>query len=435
MRKILLNICVFVMACLAVAAQAGPATKPTGAQGSLKGTPAAASDVDTGEVLAPFPSKIRVGLKGEGIVVSWEDSKDVEGSYIIYRFTEEISDDTIASALKVGEVPSGTRSFLDKPPDSKPYFYCVLAKDNDGFVYQVIIPFKNATMTGISCILPASEAKKDEYAEITGLKAEVSSDSIVVSYSASAKNRSLILYRSTAPVTGTIGLTDATLVSIFVDSDGKFQDYPVPGVDYYYVLIDESNLRTGNIAIKKGANSTEQPARIPPGDFRIGLPRISPISRDVPLPYLVLSSTVSQGSSFSSRPMELPQTKTLSTETAKAVDQLTTLSGWKEAPIPPVYVFPEDTALAGSVGEEYTLRSIIADQFAKKNWAEAVDRFSKYLSIHRTAQTAARAQFYLGEAFAETGNLRDAVFAFLISENEYAPQTRAWIEYLLRKLQ
>jgi hypothetical protein len=244
----------------------------------------------------------------------------------------------------------------------------------------------------------------------------------------------LILYLSTSPVTALSGLTEATLVSIFPDRDGKFLDYPVPGVDYYYVLIDEMNLQTGTIPIVLDVNSTSRPVRIPSGLFRVGLPEISSVSRDIPLPYLVISTTVSQGSSLSRELIDLPNSVRLSAEAAKAADRIAILAGWREAPVPSVYIFPEDLVLAGSIGEEYTLRSIIADQFSKGKWAEAVDRFSKYLSIHRTPQSTARAQFYLGEALAKANRYKDAFFTFLLSQEYYAPNTTSWIDFLLRKL-
>jgi hypothetical protein len=100
-------------------------------------------------VFAPFISRVRVGLRGDTVVLTWEDAEEVAGSCVVYRSDEPVTKESFKYAVKVGSVPSGTGKFEDKPAQKGEYYYAVLVLDPAGKLYEVFIPFKNSTAVAI----------------------------------------------------------------------------------------------------------------------------------------------------------------------------------------------------------------------------------------------------------------------------------------------
>ena len=89
---------------------------------------------------------------------------------------------------------------------------------------------------------------------VSDMAARTKGDAIVITYKSAPKSR-LVLYRGGAPIVRAADLLDATLVAAFTDKDGSFADFPVPGVEYYYALLGEEDLKAGKIDISSGVNS------------------------------------------------------------------------------------------------------------------------------------------------------------------------------------
>ncbi len=396
-----------------------------GQAGSVVPEPEEASG---GDIFAPFPSRIRVAMKGLSVILSWEDSPDVDGDYAVYRHTKAIDSTTFPDARYLGAVPSGTMGYEDAPPDSREYYYLVLGRDKSGRVYEVFIPLMNATMSPVAAPVPDKPK-----AAVESISAARRNDSVVLSYVVSRPGERYVLYRHVEPILSVPKLLEATLVALFEDTSGGFVDYPVPGIPYFYALVEERSLSSGEIKLEAGVNATTEAVTIPAGVYRTGLPAMSEVSRDIPLPYLALSKSVGEDADPIAGAVNVPEPRKLSVETEKALKRALAGVAPAASTAPSLRVFSEDLSQATGA-EDYTLGIIVRDKFRKGLYDETADQLARYLSIQRGPNAEARAHFYRGQALAMTGKLRDAFFEFLLAEDRYYVESNEWVNYILSTL-
>jgi hypothetical protein len=436
-----------------------------GQSGDVTATSGLASAPES--VFAPFPSKLRAAVRGNEIVLTWIDSTDVRGSYIVYRSTKPINAENLESAVKLAVVDPGIQTYIDRPGDTTPYYYLVLALAEDGSPYPVFIPAKNATAVAIGIeqsalaaappappaapvatapvAVPATskeqktqpiQVKESAPARPTEpfadkLSASVKGEALILSYTAPAGAR-LVLYRGTSPIRGASDLLNATLVSAFANKDGSFADYPVPGVQYYYALLGEEDIKAGVVALFPGRNTLEEPVGLKAFGTYSGFTEVSPSSRTPPLPYLIPDSPAAIRGQTLPRD-EAPSERSIAPDTKKAIDILLANASAAQTTLPELSFHPEELSTP-SGGEDYTLAVIMKETLASQDWQGAVDQLRKYLSLNRGVKAAARAHFYLGQALTYTGTYRDAFFEFLLARELYPSDTKHWIEYVLAKL-
>jgi len=397
-------------------------------------------------VFAPYPSRIRVGVRGREIVMTWEDSPDVTAGYAVYRHTLFPDSSNFDAAELLGYAETGTKGFVHVPGDEKPYYYFVLGRvppataDGGPAEYRLFIPLRNVPMEPIalapadaSSVVAATPIPVDKKARLSGILSRTDGDAIVVSIDMSGDIGRLVVYRGTTPMKTATSLLDAALAAIVEQSAGPYRDYPVPGVDYYYAIVPERDLVSGKVTLEAGVNTTITPVSIQAGTFRVGLPSSGIASRSMPLPYLVLTRGFEDA-----RPVGIddptPRLRTLSAETEKAIANLMAALGSKtRSARPPLTIFPDDLKSGGG-GEAYALRSIVSGYFAKGAYAEATRQFTLYLSLPRSEKNAALARFYRGQAQAMTGAYREAFFDLLQAQETYYLEASVWIDYILEEL-
>lgn len=405
-----------------------------------------------GSVFAPYPSRIRIGVRGREIVLSWEDSADITSGYAVYRHDEFPDATNFERAMLLGYSDNGAKGFAYAPVDDKPYYYFVLGRvpepvpEGSPAEYRIFIPLRNVPIEPVALAAQAAppaapapaatagaERPKAAKPRLSGILARADGDSIVVSIDAVGETGRLVVYRGTAPIRSSSNLLDAALAAIVDQASGPYRDYPVPGVDYYYAIIPEKDLVAGVVELKAGVNATASPVSLKAGAFRVGLPSSGAASRSMPLPYLVLTRGFEDAKPVTAGD-PTPQGRTLRAETEKAIASLVSTSGsTTRAERPMITIFPEDLQSGGG-GEEYALRSIVSGYFSKGSYAEAVRQFTLYLSLPRSDANAAKARFYRGQAEALVGSYREAFFDLLQSQESYHIESSAWIDYILEEL-
>jgi hypothetical protein len=394
----------------------------------------------------PAPSQFRAAIRGETILLSWKDAS--ASRYAVYRSLALIDASSFAQATRLGEVEAGVEAFVDRPPAGQPFYYLVLGLDDKGLAYPVFTPKQNLTLAPVSVEEGPSKSLLIKAAEapVQRLAASVRSDSVLLSYKPKKTGMRLVLYRGSSAFSDAASLLDAVLVTSFDDKDGSFVDYPVPGLDYWYALLDEAELKTGSVVLKAGENTTVEPIHIAQG--RASLASTPFVSRVPPLPSLYFDDKILADSSPIEAGQRLPQKKDLDPETMKAVSVL--LEGSREQSLeqPSTRVLREElqamtgasptlgsgASEASSGGEGYALTLIVRDRLGKGEWAKAAEELASYLSLNRSQGASARAHFYRGEALAKDGAYREALFEFLETREAYPVETRPWIDYLLAVL-
>lgn len=406
------------------------------------GAAAQGSEADT--VFAPYPSRLRVGVREDLVLISWEDSPDLSSGYVIFRHSAEPSADNFADAVMIGDAESGSPAFEYRPPDDGPYYYFVLGRSESG-VYEVFIPLRNASLAPIRAEAAASRpatatpgtaapsaAPQPSAVPVAGVTARVEGDAVRIGYVADASLGRLVLYRGTAPFMDAQALLSATIAAVLPAGSSDYVDYPIPGIEYYYALVPERELLGGRLGVEPGRNATQSPVLIPAGLYRVGLPSSTSYARSAPLPFLVLTRRVTDADPLIREDLA-PQVRPVSAATEKAIASLVASAGLAPSfSRPAITIFPED--LKTSPSSDFSLYTISAGSLARGNYEQAARELNLYLSLPRSPAATARARFYRGQALAMTGAWREAFFELLRAEDSHYLAVQPWLDYVLFKL-
>jgi len=382
-------------------------------------------------IFTPFVSRIKTESTAGSVKISWKDTADVEGNCIIYRYTSVITSENLNKSIKIARIPQGVGYYEDFPPYTHTnYYYAILMEDKDSLLHEVFIPFRNLTSSASSI---TEKTEDDSPALVTAIEARAGEDSIQLSFKCSKPSAELFIYRNTKPIVDQNDLLDANLIATLSGASGSFGDYPVPGIGYYYGIIDSNLIKTGNYIFKAGENITIIPAEIQlKSTERIGLPEISS-SRPRPLPYLSISRGFQTGQQLSPSIIDsIPETAEISPEAARTIGEILALVPKTEtAELSAVILKPELSAPAGS--ERSMLLKILETDFISGNYSSAADRLLEFQKIKRSLEIEASIHFYLGQIYYFTGEIKNSFTQFLFAEEYYYLESRPWIESLFKK--
>jgi hypothetical protein len=414
--------------CLALAAIVTPA-------------PAAAQQTGTGESSAAqtsnrtvFVSRLKAEPVDYQIKLSWIDSPDITGSCLVYRSKTEISTQTIGQATLIGTADTGVGYFVDTPPDMAGYFYAVLLRDSAGNLFPIVIAFRNKTSLAVAAETPAPEEKLA--ARITTLKAGItaSGDAIEVSFISSNPTRDLLLFWGTAPLSSAESLIGSTSTTPLDPGTTRYKLAALPGVDYWFAVLDAGMYKIGKVSLEKGVNATLEPVSVPMTASTTGSSAPS-ARRTLPLPSLALSSGVQSGLVLSSQDVpDLPAQRRVSSATEKAIaalmQQVRKPGPARMAP----QVLPADTTPSPSV-EVARLQDIVRGPFLGGDMTGAQKRLLEYLGLPRSPEIEAHARFYLGQIHYFTGDVREALMEFLLAEEYFYLESERWIDACFARLE
>ena len=361
----------------------------------------------------PVVSALTAVYSDHTVHLSWTPVPNLTGESIVLRYDRPITASNYAEAATVGTVPATTTTFEDTIEDGKEYYYAILSRDNSGMLYDFFLPANNSLLVAVS----TGEAERVEIAQITEFAVAGKDDSLYISWKSSVKNKTLVLYRSITPFADISSLLQAVVVSSISEDISHYTDYPIPGVPYYYAIIDEDAIHTGNVTFTAGTNTNEIPMEAAANtgtNRRAGLT----VLRPMPLPYLNPSRTIG-----------MPK-YSFSAATEGIISELVNSAPKRKITEHAPYVFRSDFESISS-GEEYTLKQLLEESLIPGKWDHLIQSLQKFLSIRRSAETTARVHFYLGEAYYFTGDYQQALLEFLLSRDYYYNQSGEWIGYTM----
>ena len=374
---------------------------------------------ETGPLKVPPPPVVS-GLfgtcSGNNVTLNWQPATDISGDNIILRSVKPITSANYSSAERIATISVSLATFSDTIADGSEYYYAILTRDTDGVLYDFFLPASNSLLVPVI----SGIAKKPAITTIlTEFDAMVRNDAIIMTWNSSLQGKNMVLYRSTSPFTDMSSLVSALVISSFQDNGAPYVDYPVPGVPYYYVVLDEDAIKSGTAEFLPDKNTNRIPVEIPSIYAKIQRTPL-PTLRPMPLPWLNPGQQA-----------EIPALK-FSPDTEKIIASLTSYTPIKSARNLSPYVFKSDLD-STSGGEDYTLKKILEINFREGSWDKAIKSLNSFLSIRRSEDTIARTRFYLGEAYYFSGDYRNALLSFLMSEDNYYEQSQEWIQYVLEK--
>jgi hypothetical protein len=380
-------------------------------------------------LFTPFVSRLEGEIKNNLFRLSWRDSPDVKGPLYIYVSATSFGEGFDFSLIgRPVEVPYGAESYIYEIDVPGTYYYFVAASDEAGRRYDFPIPFNNTISITIEqsdgglAVSAAVPGQSKMPPGISGLNAFAEGDRIIVIFDAPDLLKNFVLYRGVKPFDTISDLAGAVIVQSGVVS--PFTDYPVPGIPYYYAVIPEEELARGAVGIYPGENTTTEPAEA--GGAGIGLS--ASLMRAFPLPAISLAAAVPGLDAGGG----VPQPDALSAEAAGLLGDITRLPE-RQVPMTP-RAFSEDLDEQRGGGEDYSLRSIMKDSFAKRDWERCRGELRRFLSLPRSAGAEARARFYLGECYYFLNMPRESLFEFLSARDEYPEESAEWIDALLAVL-
>ncbi len=383
-------------------------------------------------IFTPFVSRLKAESGDNSITLTWNDTDDVDGLCIIYRNTVQITSENLSSAVKIARVAKDIEYYEDFPPYSRTdYYYAVFMEEPDGNFNEVFIPFRNLTTKGARI---AEKIKDNSPSLITSLKAWATEEAIQLSFRSSKPASELFVYRNTEPIESRDDLLAANLIATIQGSASSYTDYPVPGIGYYYGIIDSNLIKTGNFIFKAGENFTSVPVEITLRNTeRVGLPK-TVISRPRPLPYLSLSRGFQTGRELSTSAIDIvPEKKDISTSTEAAVSMLLRgISLPATDVIEPVILKQDRNPAQGS--ERAILSAILNSEFSGGDYEAAKLRLIDFQKIRRDRDIEASASFYLGQVYYFLEDYNNSFKAFLKAQDKFYIESRPWIDSLFTKM-
>jgi hypothetical protein len=393
---------------------------PAGAQQASAGTAAVPAAV--------FVSRLKAEAVDYQVKLTWVDSPDVKGTYIVYRSTEEISAQNLSGATVAGSVAAGVGSFIDTPPDRRGWFYAVLVRDASGKLYSLLVPFRNKTSAPVT---PETSAPEEQLAaRITGIKAAPASqgDLVEVSFAVSNPQRDLLLFWGPAPFSKSEDLLKATRTTPLDAGSSHYVLAVLPGVDYWFAVLDAGMFKLGQSPLVKGGNVTAYAVQLQV-TARHGLPALSPTSRrGIPLPSLAIDRGVQTGTAIPDADVpDLPAAQPVTDATKKSIAALRqSITPAGSGTMRP-QVLPSDVTPTPG-GELARLQDIVQGPFLGGDMTGAQKGLQDFLSLPRKPDLNARARFYLGQVDFFRDKVRDALLEFLAAQDFYYQESAPWID-------
>jgi hypothetical protein len=383
----------------------------------------------------PFVSLLTAENAGYQIKLSWRDSPDKVFRYVVYRYLQEISSVNLGQALVVGQVDPGVQYFIDTPPDEKGYFYAVLAQDPQGEIYSTLIPFRNKTLAAVAVTTPATEAQLA--ARISNIHAAPASaqNAITVTFDSSSATRDLLLFRSTGPVTNAEDLLRLGS-AVELDAGTTKVDIPaLPGVDYWFTVLDAVLYKLGTVPLAAGTNTTSDPVQIPIAASTSTLAPWSVNRRVLPLPSIEITYGIQTGKPLPGSPFAGPPPfRSISDQTQKALSILLASVSQAQQKQPSRTVLSAE-ATPSPDKDETALQEIVKSPFSSGDSEASEAQLLDFLSLKRPADVRARAHFYLGQTYFFSGRPRDALLEFLLADSSYYHDVEQWKDACFRELE
>lgn len=400
------------------------------------------------ERFVPFVSKLKARADESRILITWRNPRNLQGTILLYRHTAEIDQDNLADALRIARLASDQESYEDTPPEDKPYFYAVLIEEADATIQQLFIPFRNKSSEGVRIsVAPPVESSS---AKITDIRAVVTDDSVRVDFETSNPEAELLLFRSSYPMANTEDLLEAFAPIQLEAGTMSFIDYPIPGVESYYAVVDTEMFKLGKQVLVAGENTSAHGVVIPLEVSRVGLLPEAGIGPETgsgpeagmeatsaaqagseleatPLPYLQLAETA--GSSFSL----LERRADLDPQTREAISRILSSTAPVEAPQKSVVILPEDKD-EPMAGESTGLYNTLQDYLLAGDYARAETKLLGFLNLRRSAYTEARVRFYLAQAYYFQGLYEEALLEFVLAQGQLYAPVQPWLQSCFRHI-
>jgi len=380
---------------------------------------------------SPFPSKIKTYKNGVEIIITWKDTDDLdEETYLIYRSQQPITEETADQAVFLAEIDEGIMIYTDRPDRSGDFYYAIICKSKDQQVYPIYLPYRNslARITSVE-----SDDFEEEYAgQVENLKATVLDNQVSLQFKLSNPDRSYGVYRSTEMIDTKEMLDKAVLLRILEDGRNYYLDTPIPGIEYYYAVVDFQLFQNSgeNRFIFQG-NYTDSAVKLPITQYMGNDYQIIG-QRRAPLPEIRLERFYTE---IAVAPqMELPLNQPLNKRLEERIQRRFALPDSQNDLFIETSVLPLELAESDQRIEQDLQAIVISGSFYEKQWDTAARELEKLLSKAEDRVLSARIFYYLGQCHYFSEDIEKAFLDFSVAETYYPLKSKTWLENLINRL-
>ncbi len=383
------------------------------------------------EIFAPFASRFRAETKGASILLSWKDARNLDSPvYKIYysdqpfNNKESLNDATLLETLATGE-----EQYLFEPGNGDEWYFLVLVQEGDR-LFDVFIPYRNMNMEPVGAVLHAVEEERTTY--ISDLKVNPDIQDMQISALSSRMDRPVLLFRSVEYPRNREDLLKAARVATLSGGKLQWKDTVVPGIPFYYALVDKDLFEAGSEEILYEGSVTLEPVIIPLDEWSPAEAHSFQFpSRHIPLPVLNISSDIEQGKplpgpALPDAPVELSGDTALKLAALNFGKSVRDIE-WKEVEVLDAdRVEPLHSALEG-----------IPLLLENQDWESVITRTDRELNKVYDREILARLHYYRGEALYFRNEFEYAFMDFLTARELYYSESNEWIYniFKLKQLQ
>ena len=378
------------------------------------------SDNTRTEIFAPFVSRFKAETRGSAILLSWKDTDNlVNPDYRIYSSLKPLTKETLRNATLLGTVPAATEQFLYEPGDGLKRYFIVLP-EKDGQLFEVFIPYRNMNMTPVSAVLYEVEEERATY--LSRLKVIPEMQEMHISGYSTAPERPVIIFRSTSLPRSRDDLIQAARVTTITGEKILWKDQVVPGIPFYYAMVDKDLFEAGSPEILYEGSVTTEPVMIPMEEwFPEEAHTFQYFSRHIPLPILNITSDIEKGMPLPGPALTDSPTE-LSGDTALQLAELNFGKSVRSINWMEEHVLPVDTELSVNPAIEG-----IPLLLENRDWEAVVNRTTRELENLYDKELTARLHYYRGQARYFQNEMEYAFMDFLSSRELYYAESNKWL--------
>lgn len=385
-------------------------------------------DFTQAEVFTPYVSRFRTAVAGNKVRITWIDVPELENEvYRLYRSEDEIFPENLNRATPLADIPEGAQSYVDELRENGGYHYALLTLDENENEIPLLIPFQNKT---VLATVINSFAEESRAPGIAAIKASPSDASIQISYDVVGNYGNISLFRSTSEILNSRDLESAVKVGELPPGQESYSDFVLPGIPYFYAVIDDFSSAEAEEILIPGQNTTTESVELPLGT---GFTSLRQGSGET-LPILMLNTSVVSGDRLPPSGEEIPSPTTIGEDSRNAVAALLDPITLDREPEVLPDILPSERNLLETADRDRVLAEIVQGSFALENYDIARRQLERLLSLSPPGELGFRTRYYYAQSLYFLGRIQDAFLQFLLLQEDNYSTITPWMDHILGEL-
>ncbi len=381
-----------------------------------------------------IPERLAIGVRASEVRISWQVPDGYDRRFFLFMHNEPIDTETVSEALLIAVLPAGSERYTEQISQAGEYHFAVVTERETREPSTDIIPGRNATQRAIRVSLD-DPLPPPPAGEILALRTITQAGQARINVRTSREDMRVAVIRTLAPpVSGPVHRHSYHVAGVVEGANLQVTDDLVPGISVYYTAIDSEVFDRGEIpALRPGVNTSRTAVQI----AGTRTPRIvdltgpgTPDARRQTLPDVRIENTLLSGVRLSPPALERAQRAVLDEQTQRAITRTLSRIESNAGRSAPILDARPDAGEIEELHDSY-LRQILSLWIHEGGNMQANSNLRHLIASNTDPESISAARFYLGRSEYELGNYREALYQFLLAEDNLIPQNRIWIRATL----